>query len=318
MAAGADPKVLLLRWFAALWLVATATTVWHAQRRSSDLLRLPVALLFVAIAVMCWMASTWGPTREAQWPLPTFALTEGVIMTLPPGQRRIEGFPRFGTHLNRPAPDVPTNPVIEVGGVVVESFTLPVAELAALPRRELIADFHCVAGWSATNLRWEGVPFEAFYRQVVEPSVRRDTVITHVVFGGLDGFQSVVLIEDALAEDVLIADRLDGRPLEADHGAPVRLVSPSQYGYVSTKHLCRVDLHTSAPTRMPGTAHPLGRLLLRGPLIERHPRARVWREERHPYTPGRLLRPIYRLLIPPLRSLCARGSERRRTPPAAT
>jgi DMSO/TMAO reductase YedYZ molybdopterin-dependent catalytic subunit len=227
-------------------------------------------------------------------------------MTLPPGQRRIAGFPRFGTHLNRAAPDVPTDPVIEGGGAVLKSFTLPVAELATLPRRELTADFHCVAGWSATNLRWEGVPFEEFYRKVVETSVRPDAVITHVVF------QSVLLIEDALAEDVLIADRLDGRPLEADHGAPVRLVSPSQYGYVSTKHLCRIDLHTSAPTGMPGTAHALGRVVLRGPLIERHPRARVWREERHPYTPGWLLRPFYRALIAPLRFLCARGDQRHR------
>ena len=41
--------------------------------------------------------------------------------------------------------------------------------------------------------------------------------------------------EDALADGVLIADRLDGRPLDGDHGAPARLVSPNQYGFVSTK-----------------------------------------------------------------------------------
>ena len=46
---------------------------------------------------------------------------------------------------------------------------------------------------------------------------------------------------------VLIADRLDGRPLDGDHGAPVRLVSPAQYGYISTKHLCRIEVHTREP-----------------------------------------------------------------------
>ena len=30
-------------------------------------------------------------------------------MTLPPGQHAIEGFPRFGTHLHRPPPAVPTD-----------------------------------------------------------------------------------------------------------------------------------------------------------------------------------------------------------------
>src|SRR5881227_1516256 len=67
-------------------------------------------------------------------------------------------------------------------------------------------------------------------------------------------------IEDALAEDVLIAERLDGRPLDGDHGAPARLVSPEQYGFVSTKHLCRVELHTTDPSEKyhPSPIIPLG------------------------------------------------------------
>jgi hypothetical protein len=57
-APGADPKTLLLRWFAVLWLAATALACWNARRRPSSLLRLPVPLVFVAIAVLCWTAST--------------------------------------------------------------------------------------------------------------------------------------------------------------------------------------------------------------------------------------------------------------------
>ena len=228
------------------------------------------------------------------------------MTTLPPGQRLIDGFPRFGTHLGRPAPAVPVEPVIEIGGAVTESIALPLTALATLPRRELTADFHCVAGWSATGLRWEGVAFETFHRLIVEPLVRPDAKITHVVFGGLDGHRSIVLIEDALADDVLIAERLDGRPLDGDHGAPARLVSPRQYGYISTKHLCRIHLHTGEPSGI-HAAHPVSRVVLHGPLIMPHPRARVWEEERHPYVPPRLLRPLYRLTIPFGVSLGRRG-----------
>jgi DMSO/TMAO reductase YedYZ molybdopterin-dependent catalytic subunit len=216
-------------------------------------------------------------------------------MRLPPGQRAVDGFPRFGTHLHRPAPAVPADPAIEIGGAVAESFALPVAELASLPRRELTADFHCVAGWSATNLRWDGVAFETFYRTIIEPTARPDAAVTHVRFGGLDRYRSVVTIEDALAQDVLIADRLEGHPLDSDHGAPVRLVSPSQYGFVSVKHLCRIELLTAEPTEN-----------YVSPLIKPHRRARVWEEERHRYLPGRAVRPVYRLLIAPIRFLCAR------------
>ena len=99
---------------------------------------------------------------------------------------------------------------------------------------------------------------------------------------------------------MLIAEQLDGRPLDGDHGAPVRLVSPSQYGFVSTKHLCRIELRTAEPTDVNAT--PVDRLLAA------HPRARVWQEERHRHVPGRPLRVPYRLLIPPIRWLSARGS----------
>ncbi|NEW46730.1 molybdopterin-dependent oxidoreductase [Nocardia cyriacigeorgica] len=221
-------------------------------------------------------------------------------MALPPGQRAVDGFPRFGTHLHHPPPDVPADPVIELGGALGETMTLSVAELASLPRREVRADFHCVAGWSATDLVWEGVPFETLYRTRVEPRIAAGTSISHVVFEGLDGFQSIVVLDDVLAEDVLIADRLDGHPLDSDHGAPVRLVSPRQYGFINTKHLCRIEFHTTEPP-IPDRWSPLAS----------HPRARVWEEERHRHLSGRVVRPIYRSLIGPIRRLSARGSRER-------
>jgi DMSO/TMAO reductase YedYZ molybdopterin-dependent catalytic subunit len=225
-----------------------------------------------------------------------------TVVRLPPGQRAVKGFPRFGTHLHHPPPPVPPEPVIEVGGAVTDRFAVPLDRLAALPRRELVADFHCVAGWSATGLRWEGVAFETFYGAIIEPALQPGVTIEHVVFRGLDRYKSIALLEDVMADDVLIADRLDGRPLDPDHGAPVRLVSPRQYGFVSTKHLCRIEVRTGAP----------GQTFQVGPLIQPHPRARVWEEERHRSLPAWAIRPVYHLLVPPFRFLSARGSSDRK------
>lgn len=233
---------------------------------------------------------------------PLAASPHGAGLTLPPGQRPVEGFPRFGTHLHHPAPTVPQDHAIEVSGPLAEGFALPLAELARLPRRELTADLHCVAGWSAINLRWEGVAFEVFYRDIVEPALAEAAPVTHVVFGGLDGYSSVVTIEDALGDDVLIAENLDGRPLDSDHGAPVRLVSPKQYGYISIKHLSRIEFHAAEPTKAHGSVVDQ--------LLKPHSRSRVWEEERHARLPGWAVRPIYRPLIPPIRFLSARGSQR--------
>ena len=234
---------------------------------------------------------------------------------LPPGQRLARGFPRFGTHLHRPPPAIPADSVLEVAGAGVEPFSVPLAELDSLRRRTITADFHCVAGWSATGLAWEGVPFAAFHRALVEPRLQRAATVTHVVFAGLDGYRCVVTMEDALDEDVLIAQGLDGRPLEHDRGAPARLVSPSQYGFVSVKHLSRIELHDGDPGDNFGAASRMARMLMLPPLFSRHPRSRVWREERNAVLPNRLVRPIYRVLIPPIRTLCARGASGVRRPP---
>jgi DMSO/TMAO reductase YedYZ molybdopterin-dependent catalytic subunit len=216
-------------------------------------------------------------------------------------------FPRFGTHFHKPPPPIPRERVIEVGGAVREPVKIPLRELGTLPRRELTADFHCVSGWSALDLNWEGVAFQSFYERLIEPSLQSDAPITHVVFEGLDGYRSIATIEDALADDVLIAEHLGGRPLDGDHGAPVRLVSPSQYGFISTKHLCRIELHTAEPS---GRYHPSMLVNLGLELVKPHTRARVWHEERHRYLPAVLLRPVYRRLIAPFKMLSARSRER--------
>jgi DMSO/TMAO reductase YedYZ molybdopterin-dependent catalytic subunit len=155
------------------------------------------------------------------------------------------------------------------------------------------------------------VSFEIVYRTFIEPSLAPGTLVTHLAFRGLDGWQSVIQLDDALADDVLIAEHLDGRRLDGDHGAPARLVSPSQYGYMSTKHLCRIEVHTSEPKD--NRSSRVDRVLLR--LLGRHPRGRVWPEERNLDVPARAVRPFYRALIPPIRYLSARGSREDRDPP---
>lgn len=232
---------------------------------------------------------------------------------LPPGQSRAEGFPRFGTSMYRPPPVVPAHPVIEVVGAVGQPIEVPVADLARLPRREVAADFHCVAGWSAVGLRWEGVAFETFYRAVIEPPLGSGAAVTHLVFVGSDGWRSLVQIEDAMAPDVLIADRLDGRPLDPDHGAPARLVSPAQYGFVSTKHLCRIEAHFGRPAWRDPTALRIGRLNVPNPFVKTHPRARVWEEERHPVLPPWAARRLYRSLAAPIRVALRAGMGRSET-----
>jgi DMSO/TMAO reductase YedYZ molybdopterin-dependent catalytic subunit len=220
---------------------------------------------------------------------------------LPPGQRAVVGFPRFGTHLHRPPPRVPARPALAVGGVVDEPFSLDLRALADLPAVEQVSDLHCVSGWSAVGLRWSGIGFASFYDAFVAPRLRPDEdPVTHVVLTGLDGFRTRIALDDLREPDVLLATGLDGAPLPAAHGAPLRLVSPSQYGHMSVKHLCGVE-----PRRGP---RPGPALSVAGGLVQGHPRARVWPEERHPHLPAALVRPLYRLFVAPGIALGAVGA----------
>jgi hypothetical protein len=56
--ADADSKMILLRWLAGMWFVATAMALWVIRRGWRQGLRLPVPLLWVVVGVLCWVAST--------------------------------------------------------------------------------------------------------------------------------------------------------------------------------------------------------------------------------------------------------------------
>ena len=107
-----------------------------------------------------------------------------------------------------------------------------------------------------------------------------------VVLRGQDGARSSLPLEDLLAPEVLLADRLDGQPLPIAHGAPLRLVAPAHYGYKSVKHVNRIEFWRSG-----ANYRPVGfRFMV-------HPRARVAHEERGQWVPGRVLRYLYRPLV---------------------
>jgi DMSO/TMAO reductase YedYZ molybdopterin-dependent catalytic subunit len=221
--------------------------------------------------------------------------------SLPPGQVEVAGFPRFGAHLRKPPPPLPADPVVRLGGPLVrEPAVLGPADLAGLPRHEVLADFHCVASWSATGLRWGGFRFAEAYDTLIAPHLAPGAAPAYATALGLDGWRATICLEDILADDVLLADELDGKPLQPEHGAPLRLVSPAQYGFMSVKHLCRLDVHETDP------GWPR-----RVRVVSPHPRARVAREERRADLPGLVSRALYRPLLGTFLRMAGAGEDGR-------
>ncbi len=208
---------------------------------------------------------------------------------LPPGQFLLKQMPRFGLgRFARRFPADPSRLQLVIGGDVEASVDIGAADIAALPRVERVADFHCVTTWSVQGLRWSGVRFADFYTQMVRARAKPGDDARLVVLHGEDGYRSSLPLDDLLSEEVLLADQLDGASLTIEHGAPLRLVAPAHYGYKNVKHLRRIEFWRDARHyRFPAPY----------PSFMDHPRARVAFEERGRGVPGWVLR-VYRLLIP--------------------
>lgn len=208
---------------------------------------------------------------------------------LPPGQRLIAEFPRFG--VVRFAKRRLSNEEVrlEVSGPDARAVVLTAAEFAQLAPVTLIADFHCAAGWSYPALRWTGFRFRDVWDTFILPNVKSADQPGFAVLRCQDGYRTALPLADLLAPEVLIVDRLNDRALTVEHGAPIRLIAPAHYGYKSAKHLVRIELRRDGAVYRP---------LL--PRLLDHPRARVAFEERGQVLPGWLLRYAFRPFIQPI------------------
>ena len=123
----------------------------------------------------------------------------------------------------------------KVGGLVETPLVLDFAAVEALPRREVVSDFHCVTRWSTFDNRWGGVPVQEILRRAApRPEA------THVMVVGQKGrerygYTTNIPLADLDRPDVLLVLTHDGRPLTPEHGGPLRLVVPHLYAWKSAK-----------------------------------------------------------------------------------
>lgn len=208
---------------------------------------------------------------------------------LPPGQRALAEFPRFGIVAFAQRPIKNRNIRLEITGPFERPIVLTAVDLAALARITHTADFHCAAGWSHRAVKWSGCRFRDVWEKFILPKATPGSDASLVVLRGQDGYRTSLPLSDLLAPDVMLADQLNDQPLTIEHGAPIRLVAPAHYGYKSAKHLDRIELCADAA----GYRTLLPRLL-------DHPRARVALEERGQFLPGWLSRYAFRPFIKPI------------------
>jgi len=160
---------------------------------------------------------------------------------LPVGQHEVRNWPVLDLG-DLPEIDLATWR-LEVGGLVENPLTFTWEQFHALPQVEDVSDFHCVTTWSRYDNHWRGVRF----RTIAELAVPADDA-KFVLCSGYDvlpgsdiPYTTNIALERAVENDVLLVHTWEGRPLPAEHGGPVRMITPKLYAWKGTKWIRRID-----------------------------------------------------------------------------
>lgn len=179
---------------------------------------------------------------------------------VPPGQHYVK---KFIYYIELGIPEVNINSYrFKISGLVENPLEFTYEQLLNMVDTAYTKDFHCVTGWSVKDVEWEGIKI----KKLAELAKVRSEA-KWVMFYSLDGYTTVVPIEDVLSEDSIIALKIQGKPLSREQGFPARPFIPHLYGWKSAKWLTEMEFIAE---------------YVDGYWEERgyHERGNVWEEER--------------------------------------
>lgn len=151
---------------------------------------------------------------------------------------------------------------LDIAGLVTRPTTLTFDDVRRLPEHR-IETFHQCAGAPRrpdlptrriANVVWHGVDLAALLRQSGIDDHARYLWAYGLDRGEYDGIKAEWYVKDVPLTrldqgGVLLAYAINGEPLSAEHGFPLRLVIPGYYGTNTVKWLWRLEL---SETRAPG------------------------------------------------------------------
>ena len=139
------------------------------------------------------------------------------------------------------------------GSTKTQEFTL--ADIKALPKIEITTELKCIEGWSEV-VHWAGARLSDFLVRYPlatrsgRPADPLDPPADLAPFVGMltpdEQYYVGLDMPSALHPQTLLCYEMNGEPLTAAHGAPLRLVTPLKYGI---KHLKRIGTIAFADTR---------------------------------------------------------------------
>lgn len=117
-------------------------------------------------------------------------------------------------------------------------------EILVLPKTELVFDFKCVEGWDQIQ-HWGGVRFTELIKHL---GLQDEAKLAYVGMMTPDGQYYVGLdMPSALHPQTILAYEMNGKPLPAQHGKPLRLIIPVKYGIKNLKRMGTITFSDQRP-----------------------------------------------------------------------
>lgn len=112
--------------------------------------------------------------------------------------------------------------------------SLRMPDIRALPKISMTTMFCCIEGWSVVE-SWGGARFSDFTKKYFPPGEKLPEYV-YMATPGEDYYVGLDM-KSALHPQTLLAYEHNGRPLEPEHGAPLRLIIPVKYGIKNIKRI---------------------------------------------------------------------------------
>lgn len=157
----------------------------------------------------------------------------GVTGLLPnPG-----GFRYFSVVSSVPRKDA-TDYELWIDGLVDRPRTYTLADLQALPQTRIVRDVLCTDGWRVNDTPFSGVKLADLLDSAGVQ--RRGKALRFTCFDGV--YTESLTLEQARRSDMLIALKMQDKPITHAHGGPVRLFAAPMYFYKSAKWLSGISV----------------------------------------------------------------------------
>jgi DMSO/TMAO reductase YedYZ molybdopterin-dependent catalytic subunit len=131
-----------------------------------------------------------------------------------------------------------TDYTLRIDGLVHQPRTYSLAELRALPQTRVVHDVQCTDGWRVEKVPFDGVRLS----DLLDDAGVADNgkALSFTCFDG--AYSESLTVGQARRSDVLVALRMQDKPITHDHGGPVRLYVAPMYFYKSAKWLSGISV----------------------------------------------------------------------------